>query len=182
MRFTARALIFVLAGAVAVPVVIVAQATPTTARSETRIQLGDLLNADQRYWEAIRVYDQAKAGATPEQLVRASTGLVETLLQVAEFTRALEEAEYLKGLAPQAPEALALNGDALWSAGLFDEAEQVYRMCWCSTPSRAGRATGWPGASLPDICMTRRSTGRTPPSTCRPITRPSTTRSDPSIS
>ena len=142
MRFTARTLISVLAGAVAVPVVIVAQATPTTARSETRIQLGDLLNADQRYWEAIRVYDQAKAGATPEQLVRASTGLVETLLQVAEFTRALQEAEYLRGLAPQAPVALALHGDALWAAGLFDEAEQIYRDVLALDPKSGAARNG----------------------------------------
>ena len=93
MRLSARTLVFVLAVAIALPIVIDAQSTPTTARSETRIQLGDLLFGDQRFWEAIRVYDQAKEGATPEQLVRASPGLIEALLQVAEFTRARQEAE-----------------------------------------------------------------------------------------
>jgi len=142
MRFTSRTLVFVLAGAIALPIVIAAQSTTTTARSETRIQLGDLLRGDHRYWEAIRVYDQAKEGATQEQLVRASTGLVETLLQVAEFTRALQEAEYLQGLAPQAPVTLALYGDALWAAGLFDEAEQVYLDVLAIAPESAAARHG----------------------------------------
>ena len=68
MRLTARTLVFVLAVAIALPIIIDAQSTPTTARSEARIQLGDLLFGDQRFWEAIRVYDQAKEGTTQEQL------------------------------------------------------------------------------------------------------------------
>ena len=139
MRLTARTLVFVLAVAMALPIVIDAQSAPTAARSETRIQLGDLLFGDQRFWEAIRVYDQAKEGATQEQLVRASTGLLESLLQVAEFTRALQEAEYLHEAAPQDNAALALAGDAQWAAGLFDEAEQVYRDVLVLDPE-SGRA------------------------------------------
>ena len=127
MRLAARTLVCLVAGAMALPIVIDAQSTPSTAASETRIQLADLLRGDQRFWEAILVYDQAKAGAATEQLVRASSGMLTALLQVAEFNRAQEEAEYLRGLAPGDPEALALTGDALWAAGLFDEAEQVYR-------------------------------------------------------
>ena len=140
MRLAARALLFLVAGAMALPIVIDAQSTPTTAASETRIQLAELLRADQRFFEAILVYDQGKEGATPEQLVRASSGMLEALLQVAEFTRAQQEAEYLRGLAPGDPEALALTGNALWSAGLFDEAEQVYRDVLSIDPgSGAGR-------------------------------------------
>ena len=127
MRLAARTLVVAVAGAIALPIVIGARSTPTTARSETRIQLADLLLGDQRFWEAIRVYDQAKEGATQEQLVRASTGLVEALLRVAEFIRAQREAEVLRELAPQDPEAMVLSGNALWAAGLFDEAEQVFR-------------------------------------------------------
>ncbi len=139
MRLTARTLVFVSAVGIALPVVIDAQSTPTTARSETRVQLGDLLFGDHRFWEAIPVYDQAKEGATQEQLVRASTGLIEALLQVAEFTRALQEAEYLHEAAPQDNAALALAGDAQWAAGLFDEAEQVYRDVLVLDP-KSGRA------------------------------------------
>ena len=142
MRLTARTLVFVFSGAIALPIVIDAQSTPTTARSETRIQLGDLLSADERYWEAVPVYNWAKTGATEEQLVRASTGLLKALLQIAEFTGALQEAEYLRGLAPQDPEVLALNGDALWAAGLFDEAEQIYRDVLALDPESGGARNG----------------------------------------
>lgn len=139
MRLAARTLVFVLAVAIALPIIIDAQSTPATARSEARIQLGDLLFGDQRFWEAIRVYDQAKEGATQEQLVRASTGLIEALLQVAEFTRALQEAESLHSVAPQDQAAFAISGDAQWAAGLFDEAEQTYRDVLVLDPE-SGRA------------------------------------------
>lgn len=142
MRFAVRTLVFVVGGAIALPIVIGAQSTPATARSETRIQLADLLLGDQRYWEAIQVYDQAKEGATQEQLVRASTGMLGALLRVAEFTRAQREAEYLRGLDPRGPEALALSGDALWAAGLFDEAEQTYRDVLAIHPESGGARNG----------------------------------------
>jgi predicted aspartyl protease len=48
-------------------------------------------------------------------------------LKVAEFARARREAEALRTLASSDPEAIALYGDALWSAGLFDEADRSYR-------------------------------------------------------
>ena len=140
MTLTARTLVFVAASAMALPIVMDAQSTQTTARSETRIQLGDLLLDDQRYWEAIPVFDQAKEGATQEQLVRASSGMVRALLQVAEFTRGQNEALYLRGLAPRDPAALALSADALWAGGLFDEAETAYRDVLALDPdSGAGR-------------------------------------------
>ena len=142
MRPAARTLAFVVVGAMALPIVIGAQSTPTTARSETRLQLADLLLGDDRAWEAIRVYDQAKQGATQEQLVRASSGLLKALLQVAEFTRAQQEATSLRELAPGDPEALALTGDALWAAGLFAEAEQVYRDVLAVDPESGGARHG----------------------------------------
>ena len=109
------------------PIVIDAQSTPASARSETRLQLGDLLEGDQRYWEAIRIYDLAKLGATAEQLVRATSGGLRSALQVAEFTQSFNEAAALRRLAPGDPVAMSLVGDAVWAAGLFDEAEAVYR-------------------------------------------------------
>ena len=142
MRLTAPTLVFVLAGAVALPIVIDAQSTPATARSETRIQLGDLLLDDQRYWESILVYEQAKDGASEQQLVRASAGMLEGLLHVAEFTRAMQEAESLGRLGPLSPATRVLTGDALWSAGLFDEAEEVYRDVLALHPESGGARNG----------------------------------------
>ena len=127
MRLATRTLVFLLAGAVALPIVMDAQSTPATAASETRIQLADLLRNDQRFWEAILVYDQAKEGATTEQLIRRSSGMLEALLKVGEFMWAQKEAEQLRELAPRDPEALGIIAEALWAAGLFDEAEALYR-------------------------------------------------------
>ena len=67
------------------PIVIDANSTPASARSEIRLELGDLLFGDERYWEAIVAYERAKEGAKPGQLVRAARGLLRSLLQVAEF-------------------------------------------------------------------------------------------------
>ena len=141
MRPVARTLVFLAAAAAALPIVIDAQSTPATARSEARIQLGSQLFDDQRYWEAIPAFDQAKTGAGPEQIVRASSGLLRSLLQVAEFTEARDEAEFLVARAPaDDSDVLGLYGDALWAVGLFDEAEQVYRDLLAMDPeSGAGR-------------------------------------------
>ena len=119
--------LLLLAFAAATPMVIGAASTPDSARVETRLQLGDLLYADQRYWESITVYERAKIGSRPDQLVRASSGLLRSLLYVAEFIRAQEEAEFLNSLGPTVPEHRALYADALWALGLFPEAEQVFR-------------------------------------------------------
>ena len=85
MRRVAQTLVCLVAAGVAIPMVIDAQSTPATARSEARIQLGNLLFDDQRYWEAIPVFDEAKADAGPDQLAIASGGLLRSLLQVASF-------------------------------------------------------------------------------------------------
>ena len=126
MRLASRALMFV-AALVALSVVLGAQSTPTAARVETRIQLGNLLLDDLRYWEAIRAFEEAQEGATDEQRARSSAGMLKALLPVAEFTRAQIEAQVLREIAPGDPEITALIGDVSWGGGLFDEAEQLYR-------------------------------------------------------
>ena len=121
-----RGLVLILVVAVVVPLVIDAQSMPAAARSEVRLQLADLLFADERYWEALAAYEVAKGGAKPEQLVRASSGLLRSLLQVAEFARAYQEAEFLVGLGTVDPDYRSLYAEALWAFGLFSEAERVY--------------------------------------------------------
>ena len=135
MRIGVRGLLAVLAVAAAVPIVIDADSTPASARSEIQLQLGDLLFTDERFWEAIPVYDRAKEGAKPEQLQRASAGLLRSLLRVAEFTRAYHEGLFLRDLQPADPEVRALYADGLWASGLFEEAEEVYRDVVAEHPS-----------------------------------------------
>ncbi len=141
MRLASRALV-VVAALTALSVVLGAQSAPTASRVETRIQLGNLLLDDQRYWEAIRVFEEAQEGATDEQRVRSTTGMLKALLPVAEFTRAQIEAQVLRELAPTDAEATALVGDALWGGGLFDEAEQLYRDALALDPGSAAARHG----------------------------------------
>lgn len=132
----------VLALAAGLSGVMTAQSTPSSARSELQLELGDLLRDDRRYWESILPYERAKEGATLAQLERASAGLVYVLLRVGEFHAVREEAEFLASLEPTDPEILSLYGDALWAAGMFPEADRVYRDLLVSSPSSAGGRHG----------------------------------------
>ena len=129
------------------PIVIIAESTPASARSEIRLQLADLLFADERYWEALTTYENAKDGAKPEQLLRASGGLLRSLLQVAEFSRAYREAEFLNSLDSNNSELRSLYAEALWAFGLFAEAEQVYNEILAVDPANTSARHGM-GRSL----------------------------------
>ena len=95
--------------------------------ADLQLQLATLLYDETRYQEALQAYDQASQTDDLRVSVPARKGTVRTSLKVAEFSRARREAEALRKIAPADPEALALYGDALWSAGLFDEADRAYR-------------------------------------------------------
>ena len=110
----------------ALPIIIGAESTSASARSEIRLELAELMVGDARYWEALTLYDRAKDGAQPEQLVRASSGLLRSLLRVGEFSRAHLEADFFNSLGTTNPQYRALYGDALWAFGLFQEAEEIY--------------------------------------------------------
>lgn len=141
MKLASRALMFVVVAA-ALSVVLGAQPTPTASRVEARVQLGNLLLDDMRYWEAVRAFEEAQEGAVDDQRVRASAGMLRALLPVAEFTRAQIEAQVLLELAPNDPEMVALVGDALWGGGLFDEAEQLYRDALALDPASGAARHG----------------------------------------
>ena len=139
-RIGARGCLCALALAGALSAAAGASSTPDSARSELQLELGDLLIGDERYWEAIAAYERAKVGATPAQTLRASGGLLRSLLTVAEFNRAHREALFLGGLGSPDPEIRSLQADAFWAYGLFDEAEELYREVLAEHPgSRAAR-------------------------------------------
>ena len=142
MRITARSVLIVIALAAGLSVVATANSTPDSARSELQLELGDLLLADERYWEAMVAYDNAKAGAKPEQLLRASTGMLRALIPVAEFNRAYREAVFLGELGSTDPDVRALQADAFWAAGLFEEAEQLYADILAVNPASAAARHG----------------------------------------
>ena len=90
-------------------------------------QLGDLLFAEARYGEAADAFERARDSAEGGLQIKAGVGLVRALLRTADFRRAKNEAAALVQLAPESAEAVALQGDAMWAGGLFEEAEGRYR-------------------------------------------------------
>jgi Flp pilus assembly protein TadD/predicted aspartyl protease len=95
--------------------------------ADLQLQLATLLYDESRYQEALLAFDQATQADDKAIALDARKGVVRTSLKVAEFTRARREAESLRAMASGDAEATALYGDALWSAGLFDEADRAYR-------------------------------------------------------
>jgi Flp pilus assembly protein TadD len=109
------------------------------ADAELQYQLGNLLSEETRYHEALDAFGKATGTSDPAIVIRARKGLVRTALRLAEFAMAFEEGQRLAGEAPADPDALALYGDALWSAGLFDEAQAEYEKAMGIAPE-ASRA------------------------------------------
>ena len=99
----------------------------TVGNAELQFQLGNLLTEETRFREALDAYNRALQTDDRDLQVRARAGKVKTALRIAEFDLAQKEGELLRAAAPADPEALALYADSLWSAGLFDEADEVYR-------------------------------------------------------
>ena len=64
-------------------------------------------------------------------------GVIASALRVAEFGLARIEAEKLYKADPTGPAAMTLYGDALWSSGLFEEAEIKYRDALAAAPELA---------------------------------------------
>ncbi len=99
----------------------------TAGNAELQFQLGNLLTEETRFREALDAYNRALQTDDHDLQVRARAGKVKSALRIAEFDLAQKEGELLRASAPGDPGALALYADSLWSAGLFDEADEVYR-------------------------------------------------------
>ncbi|MSO30042.1 MAG: tetratricopeptide repeat protein [Acidobacteria bacterium] len=95
--------------------------------AELQIQIANLLIEETRYPEALGAFERATRADDPRLALQARKGIVKTALRLGEFRMAREEGESLAADAPKDSEALTLYGDALWSAGLFDESDGEYR-------------------------------------------------------
>jgi Flp pilus assembly protein TadD/predicted aspartyl protease len=124
-----RTLRFVLSAVAVVACTLVLRADDqiTAGDAELQFQLGNLLSDETRYREALDAFDKAIHTDDASLQLRARGGKVKTALRIAEFDLAQKEAELLRAAAPSDPGVLSLYADSLWSAGLFDEAEAVYR-------------------------------------------------------
>jgi Flp pilus assembly protein TadD/predicted aspartyl protease len=97
-----------------------------SAAPDIQVQFGDLLFADGRFADAADAYRRALDAQDPATAVRAGVGLVLAHLRRGEFSEAFAAADTLRRAHPESASAAAVQGDALWSSGLFDEAEAAY--------------------------------------------------------
>src|SRR3989338_4957321 len=110
---------FVGAAAIIAAVSLVAYvgATPQSQSADIQLQLADLLFSEGKYQESLEAYRNAERSAPPDLLLQARTGVVVSLLRVAEFEEARQQAEKLIEANPRSPEALAPYGDPPGAAG-----------------------------------------------------------------
>jgi len=117
--------------------VIHAEVTPQSQSVEIQLQLGNEFIAEGRYQDALDAFKRALAAAEPDQLRAARSGVIAAALRVAEFDLARTEAEKLVAASPLSPDAIALHADALWTSGLFQEAEARYKDALALQPDLA---------------------------------------------
>jgi len=133
----ARPPLALLAVFVTVGLVMAVEAFTPSDTPEIQLQLGSLLYADGRFSEALTAYEHAVGSAEPRVRVPARIGLVQSALRVGSFQKARTAAEVLLEERPSDAFALAVYGDAMWSAGLFDEAERGYQLALTIQPEQA---------------------------------------------
>lgn len=92
-----------------------------------QFQLGTLLFDETRYREALEAFRKAVDADSKSLSMQARMGVVKSALRLGEFLEAQKQAQVLKQQAPKSAEVLSLHADALWSAGLFDEAHEEFK-------------------------------------------------------
>ena len=142
--------------------VIQADVTPQSQSAEIQLQLGNEFMAEGRYPEALDAFQRALAIVPPDQVRAARSGVISAALRVAEFDLARTEAEKLVASAPLSPDVIALHADALWTSGLFQEAEARYRDALSLQPDLArghhGMARAYAAQSQLDLAMSEAQT------------------------
>ncbi len=125
-----------------------ADATQTSEIAEIQLQLANELYAEGRYADALDAYQRSVNAAGPDDVRRPRAGLIVSALRVAEFDLARTQAEAHIKASPRDADAVALYADAMWSSGLFEEAEARYRRgASRSIRSSHGAGTAAPGRS-----------------------------------
>jgi predicted aspartyl protease/Flp pilus assembly protein TadD len=121
----------------AASLVIRADVTNPSQSTEIQLQLGDLLFSEGRFQDSLDAYKNALKTASPDASKRPRIGVIASALRVAEFDLARKEAATLYQTDPTSPDSMSLYGDALWSAGLFQEAETKFHDALAKRPDLA---------------------------------------------
>src|SRR5437660_8364846 len=104
-----------------------ADAAPPSQSSDIQLQLADLLFSEGKFLDSLDAYRNALKTASSDSARRPRMGVIASALRVAEFDLARLEGEKLFNADPKGPDSMTLYGDALWSSGLFQEAENKYK-------------------------------------------------------
>jgi Flp pilus assembly protein TadD/predicted aspartyl protease len=105
--------------------------------ADLQFQLANQLFDENRLQEALKAFDRATQTDDAGLATQARKGKIRTSLKVAEFGLARQEAEKLAAVPGADADALSLLGDALWSNGLFDEADRAYDRALAASPESA---------------------------------------------
>ena len=93
-----------------------------------QFQLGTLLFEETRYREALDAFRKAVDADSKSMAVQARMGVVKSALRLGEFIEAQKEAADPQAAGSAgAPRSSTVHADALWSAGLFDEAHDEFK-------------------------------------------------------
>ena len=121
-----RTRLALVAGVVAAALVTGVQGRGDVNDANLQFQLGTLLFEETRYREALEAFRKAVNAESKNLSVQARIGVVKSALRLGEFIEAQREATMLKQQEPRSADVMAVHADALWSAGLFDEAHQEF--------------------------------------------------------
>lgn len=142
MRLLSRGIVF-LAVLTACTFIVRAGGVIPSQEADIEIQIAQKLYAQGNYPAALAIFEQARSHAPEiEQQHRALQGIVRSALRVAQFSQAARAGADLVAMRPQSAEDAALYGDALWSSGLFPEAQQQWQRALQLNPKTPGALNG----------------------------------------
>ena len=118
----------------AATLVIRADGTSQSQSADVQLYLAQQFLDEGRYVDALQAFEHALESPASMDRRAAYAGIVQGSLRLAAYPAARGAAEDLVRIAPQDAEAAALYGDALWAAGLFDEAEEQYSRALALSP------------------------------------------------
>ena len=119
-----------------------ARQLPSSGDHVALLTSGDRLASEARFGEALEAYREALDGAPKAHHARAGAGVVTMLLRLAEFDEARAVAVGLRDRIPGVSSVLALSGEALWAAGLFEAAEADFESALRLNPNEARARDG----------------------------------------
>ncbi len=125
MRASFRPRVLILTAMLAAAWLVCARADLTPA--DIYLQAADSLARDWRYDDAYDLYVQAERVGDGPQRVRAGIAVAGTAVRLALFELAYHKATALRAAYPSDPRVLSVYGQAAWSAGLFDAADEAFR-------------------------------------------------------